>query len=361
MPTSPANRKEQAPEPSSSRRLRVFAETSNRAPIPLTSSYFGRDQFAAICVANRIDLVDSLNDAQLQLSVYERWGQNQHNLPRPRVVLLEGEPPQPDITYKAYKLSGFGAIMTPANGVVFSGNHFAFYSPEIKRSKAIKYNPRIAQLATFRALPGNDPRDNNFMVGMINGVERYRHRVLCTLRAQVGLALKSAVPELIDIYGRGWPTAAKVREDSRGLKNESGYRSWEDRKWAILKHYGFNLCWENMDIPGYVSEKFWDNLRACTLPLYWGPPRFHDLLPPGSIVDCRQYLAPDGQYDVGELLYSVSNIGEEEYIRRMTALYDWFETLPSDGAQLAFADTTQRICDQLWRVWRAADESTVGL
>ncbi|MEM6770055.1 MAG: glycosyltransferase family 10 [Bacteroidota bacterium] len=41
-------------------------------------------------------------------------------------------------------------------------------------------------------------------------------------------------------------------------------------KLALLHKYKFNLCPENTDAPGYVTEKLWHAIAAGCIPIYWG-------------------------------------------------------------------------------------------
>ena len=42
-----------------------------------------------------------------------------------------------------------------------------------------------------------------------------------------------------------------------------------DRKNDFLKQYRFNICPENSDTPGYVTEKIFDSVQAGCIPIYW--------------------------------------------------------------------------------------------
>lgn len=43
-----------------------------------------------------------------------------------------------------------------------------------------------------------------------------------------------------------------------------------DDKTAFLRQYLFNICPENTDAPGYVTEKLFDSFEAGCIPVYWG-------------------------------------------------------------------------------------------
>lgn len=48
------------------------------------------------------------------------------------------------------------------------------------------------------------------------------------------------------------------------------HREFADNKRAYLRDYRFNLCPENSDAPGYVTEKLFDSFHSGTVPVYRG-------------------------------------------------------------------------------------------
>jgi len=60
-------------------------------------------------------------------------------------------------------------------------------------------------------------------------------------------------------------------------------------KYEVLKCYDFCLCFENMMMDGYITEKLFDCLYAGTVPLYMGAPNILEYIPADVFVDCRQY------------------------------------------------------------------------
>jgi hypothetical protein len=48
------------------------------------------------------------------------------------------------------------------------------------------------------------------------------------------------------------------------LKNNYG-----NDKIKFLKGYKFNICPENSETPGYVTEKIFDSIKAGCIPIYW--------------------------------------------------------------------------------------------
>ena len=47
-------------------------------------------------------------------------------------------------------------------------------------------------------------------------------------------------------------------------------KQFGDNKKEYLKQFRFNICPENSDYPGYVTEKIFDAIAAGCIPIYWG-------------------------------------------------------------------------------------------
>jgi len=139
---------------------------------------------------------------------------------------------------------------------------------------------------------GNEKRMKRVVV--INGSHNPRSKV----REQYSLRI-TAMAELskfgvIDLYGMGW-----VRWWSRSalwlpywLNRRalmSIYKGKCVSKFEVLQNYEFCLCFENMRMDGYITEKLFDCLYAGTIPLYMGAPDILEYIPADVFVDCRKY------------------------------------------------------------------------
>lgn len=99
---------------------------------------------------------------------------------------------------------------------------------------------------------------------------------------------------VVDLYGRGW--AKWWSRASLWLpywKNRrtlmSIYKGACESKYEVLSQYKFSLCFENMAMKGYVTEKIFDCLYAGTVPLYLGATDISDLVPESAYIDCRRF------------------------------------------------------------------------
>lgn len=71
------------------------------------------------------------------------------------------------------------------------------------------------------------------------------------------------------------------------------YRGPADSKSDVLGGYTFAVCFENMILSGWVTEKIFDCLRAGTVPVYLGAPDIERWVPRDCFVDMREF----GGYD----------------------------------------------------------------
>lgn len=137
-------------------------------------------------------------------------------------------------------------------------------------------------------------RDRLKRIVVINGnhVPRRVPNELYSKRIEAMAALEKL--GVIDLYGRGW---AKLKARTSlwwpYIKNRktllSIYKGACDSKYEVLSQYEFCLCFENMAMRGYVTEKIFDCLYAGTIPLYWGASDIETLIPADAYIDCRKF------------------------------------------------------------------------
>lgn len=171
-------------------------------------------------------------------------------------------------------------------------------------------------------------RDRGFLV-MINAnkVPRLRDQELYSERL-LAVAYFAEHGE-IDLYGTGWdgpPFRVGETRVPRGVRR-IGYRIerlWDrarpkhgtpldtarrvyrgpvPSKAQVLSRYAFAICFENMVMDGWVTEKIFDCLRAGTVPVYLGAPDITAHVPPECFVDMRNFAGYD---DLRAFLHSLS-------------------------------------------------------
>ncbi len=102
----------------------------------------------------------------------------------------------------------------------------------------------------------------------------------------------------VDLYGIGW-----ARWWGR---NSLWHPYWENRrrlmrvykgpcksKHETLSQYMFSMCFENMAMDGYITEKLFDCLYAGTIPIYLGAPDVDKWIPQDVYIDFRKFRSVD--------------------------------------------------------------------
>lgn len=136
--------------------------------------------------------------------------------------------------------------------------------------------------------------DRQRRIVMINGnhCPRSRSGELYSKRIEAAVAL--AKSHAIDLYGRGW--------ERWWSRSSMWLPYWRNRrslmaiyhgscksKYEVLSRYQFSLCFENMAMDGYISEKIFDCFYAGTVPLYMGARNVSSYIPTESYVDCSLF------------------------------------------------------------------------
>ena len=105
----------------------------------------------------------------------------------------------------------------------------------------------------------------------------------------------------VDLYGVGWDRWwsrsamwLPYWKNFRSLMNI--YKGRCSSKFDVLSQYDFCLCFENMSMKGYITEKIFDCLYAGTIPLYLGATDILEYVPAGVFVDCRKYSTWDAMW-----------------------------------------------------------------
>jgi hypothetical protein len=115
----------------------------------------------------------------------------------------------------------------------------------------------------------------------------------------------------VDLYGRGW-----LKKFSRSsfwyvfIKNylqiKKIYKGSCPSKLDIISKYKFYLCFENLRMEGYITEKIFDCFYAGTIPIYWGGEDIELWIPAKCFIDMRKF----SNYE--ELSLYLKNISNSE-------------------------------------------------
>jgi hypothetical protein len=117
---------------------------------------------------------------------------------------------------------------------------------------------------------------------------------------------------LLDLYGSGWEKLFRIPPSIRKklslLIPGGGVATipyGKDTKRHTLSKYKFNICFENMSYPGYVTEKIIDAILAGTIPVYWGAPDISDYVPEDVFIDASRFS------DFEEMVNHLLNMDEQ--------------------------------------------------
>ncbi len=89
------------------------------------------------------------------------------------------------------------------------------------------------------------------------------------------------------------------------VKNTLGYKV--ENKSEFLSQYKFNLCFENSQGYGYVTEKILDAYFSHTIPIYWGSPSVAKDFNPKSFVNVHDFKNFDEAIDHVRYLHTHPN------------------------------------------------------
>lgn len=149
---------------------------------------------------------------------------------------------------------------------------------------------------------------------------------------------KLAEFDAVDLYGKGWDKLLTRNSfwlpylmNRKSLL--SIHKGAATSKYETLSRYRFCLCFENMEMSGYVTEKIFDSLYAGTIPLYLGAPNIASLIPPEAYIDCRKFLSWE------EMWQKVSTMSESE----ITALREAGKAFLSSEEFLKYYNSLQDI------------------
>jgi hypothetical protein len=121
----------------------------------------------------------------------------------------------------------------------------------------------------------------------------------------------------VDLYGYGWDISLYQILRNMPYSQSFPYMYWKNRKalraiykgavkskYEALSRYRFALCFENMAMPGYITEKISDCLFVGTIPIYLGAPDVENYIPKSCFIDMRDF---DNYAELHSYLSSLSD------------------------------------------------------
>lgn len=141
-------------------------------------------------------------------------------------------------------------------------------------------------------------RDRARRIVVINGSHKPRSFRAEQYSTRIEAMAALAPAGVADLYGRGWERWWSREalwlpywRNRRTLM--SIYKGACASKFEVLQRYQFCLCFENMAMNGYITEKLFDCLYAGTIPLYLGAPDIERYVPDDVYIDCRKFRSWD--------------------------------------------------------------------
>lgn len=222
-------------------------------------------------------------------------------------------------------LSRFPEIMVPNinlvsnNGAKIWPMRFPCFSAGAQSAESIAWEDRgfLALIASNKYWSTREKAPKILKIRQWSGWVRNRYRQVFSPTRRIAqayqlhdsrleLVLFFSRLGLLDLYGRGWRSLAhlpkKWRDEFRVVNLNDGGPI--DDKLDLLRQYRFSICFENVAMRGYVTEKIIESLVAKTIPIYMGAPDITNYIPEGCFINASSYQNAEALYDY---LKSLSN------------------------------------------------------
>ena len=162
---------------------------------------------------------------------------------------------------------------------------------------------------------------------------------------RMNIALYGRVAGITDIKGRDWPSSIVSKAKINYSKEYRDDRTREKITW-LRQGYLFNLCFENSNIPYYVTEKIWQAFVGCTIPIYYSNDTIYETFPKGSFIDYRDFK------NKAQLYQYILDMPADEYLDRLNLGIEFVSRYREHNAEFKRWQKTarQHIYDNLVRL-----------
>ena len=109
---------------------------------------------------------------------------------------------------------------------------------------------------------------------------------------------------------RIWRVRQRVAPDPLYAAAVGANRGPVDSKSETLSRYDFAICFENMALRGWITEKIFDCFFTGTIPVYLGAPEIKEKVPADCFIDMRDFA---GYEELRNHLKSLSAAARERY------------------------------------------------
>ena len=121
-----------------------------------------------------------------------------------------------------------------------------------------------------------------------------------------------------------WRTRQRIAPNPLYVAAKGANRGIAKSKSETLSRYTFALCFENMLISGWMTEKMFDCLFTGTIPIYWGATDVERWVPAECYIDMRRFQ------DFAELRRFLHALSPAEIERYRTAARDFLGSTAYD-------------------------------
>jgi hypothetical protein len=83
-----------------------------------------------------------------------------------------------------------------------------------------------------------------------------------------------------------------------------------DDKYDAMSRYKYSICYENMILEGWITEKLFDCLYSGVVPIYLGAPDIAEAVDPACYIDAREFA---NYAEMQKYLDSVSDADYERF------------------------------------------------
>lgn len=239
-----------------------------------------------------IDLYESLDEIDYFLFFRLEWswvdkivGAGKGN----RMVYCTAEPPSVDEhnTLRSYKKLSkiFPYILTWNDEWIDNRGIFKRINPYFfvdERINAKSFNDK--KLVTF--ISGNKSSD-------------FKGELYSERRRAIDFFEKN-YPQEFDFYGVGWDKDEHIC-----------YGGKVDDKYRVFHNYRFAICYENIMLPGYVTEKIFDCLVSGIVPIYAGAPNISDYIPGDCYIDFKEF---ENYEELSRFLLGMDELDYNQYL-----------------------------------------------
>lgn len=245
---------------------------------------------------------------------------------RTKNILIWTEPPTVNpFNYMKIFHRYFRKVFTWNDALVDNKKYFKFHLP--KASTGIHTKPKSFQEKKFLTII-NANKSSFYPFTLIHP----EVRELYSERIKAIEFFEKTIPDSFSLYGRGWnkPKKHSIKERFFGFKTFTIYKGEVVNKIAVLSHFKYCLCFENLtNVNGFITEKIFDCFKARCVPIYWGADDITRYIPKNCFIDFRDFR------DYEKLLKYLRALNENSYrryienIERLLAdrefIVDWFE------------------------------------